>query len=285
MTGKEVRNMSDDCSHECSSCQENCSSREQGIPKEPFNAMSSVKKVIGIVSGKGGVGKSLVTALTASELKRKGYRVGIMDADVTGPSIPRMFGITDKASGDDSGIFPVDSRTGIRLMSVNLLLPDEMAPVIWRGPVISGVVKQFWTDVVWEDLDYLLIDMPPGTGDVPLTVFQSIPLDGILVVSSPQELVEMIVEKAAGMAELMKVPILGLVENMSYLVCPSCGERINLFGESKAEEVAKRHSIASSVRLPLVPEIAEKCDKGMIEDVKEEELAPIITMLEKLIEH
>lgn len=277
--------MSDECSHDCSSCGENCSSREQGIPKEPFNAMSSVKKVIGIVSGKGGVGKSLVTALAASALKKKGYRVGIMDADVTGPSIPRMFGITDKAGGDEAGIFPVDSRTGIRLMSVNLLLPDETAPVIWRGPVIAGVVKQFWTDVVWEDLDYLLIDMPPGTGDVPLTVFQSIPVDGILVVSSPQELVEMIVEKAAGMAEMMQVPILGLIENMSYLECPNCGEKINLFGESKAAAVAERHNIASAVRLPLVPEIAKSCDRGMIEEVEQEELAPIITMLEKLIEH
>lgn len=277
--------MSEECTHDCSSCGEECGSRKNTIPKEQLNAASMVKKVIGVVSGKGGVGKSLVTASAAVEMRRRGYSVGIMDADVTGPSIPRMFGITDKAAGDDTGIIPAVSSDGIRLMSVNLLLPDETAPVIWRGPVISGVIKQFWTDVVWGDLDYLFIDMPPGTGDVPLTVFQSIPVDGILVVSTPQELVEMIVEKAAGMAELMNVPIIGLIENMSYIECPNCGERIRIFGESKADSVAKRHCIDSIARLPIVPEIAAKCDAGRIEDVKQEELAPVIQMLEELLSH
>ncbi|HAM68833.1 MAG TPA: ATP-binding protein, partial [Ruminococcus sp.] len=216
-------------------------------------------------SGKGGVGKSLVTALTAVSVQRSGHSVGILDADITGPSIPKMFGIKSRAEGDESGIYPVRSKLGTDIMSVNLLLENPEDPVIWRGPVIAGAVKQFWTDVVWGDDEYLFVDMPPGTGDVPLTVFQSIPVDGILIVSTPQDLVSMIVEKAVRMAETMKVPILGLVENMSYAVCPDCGKHIPVFGESRIDEIAAAHQLPVLGKIPMNPKLAAACDAGMVE--------------------
>jgi len=258
--------VSESCSHDCSNCSANCSSRTQ--PEsflEKLNDLSSVKKVIGVVSGKGGVGKSLVTSLMAVNMARKGYHVGVLDADITGPSIPRAFGIKEKAVGNELGILPVASKTGIDVMSVNLLLEDDTDPVVWRGPVIAGAVKQFWTDVIWKDVDFMFVDMPPGTGDVPLTVFQSIPVDGIIVVTSPQELVSMIVGKAVNMAKMMNVPILGLVENMSYAECPHCGEHIPVFGESHLEEVAAQYELAVLGRLPINPKLAAACDAGMIE--------------------
>ncbi len=228
---------------------------------------NNIKKVIGVVSGKGGVGKSFVTASLAAALRKKGYKVGIMDADITGPSIPKMFGVHDKAEGSELGIHPVLTRDGIKMISVNLLLEDEEAPVIWRGPVIAGVVKQFWKDVVWEELDYLLVDMPPGTGDVPLTVFQSIPVDGIVVVTSPQELVKLIVKKAYNMALKMNIPVLGLVENYSYLECPDCGKKLSVFGESKVDSVAEEFGVKAVAKLPIVPEWAAMVDNGAFEDI------------------
>lgn len=229
---------------------------------EPINPLSSVKKVIGIVSGKGGVGKSFVTASLASAMRRDGYEVGIMDADITGPSIPKMFGLHGPAYGTDDGIYAMPAENGVKIMSINLLVDDEEAPVIWRGPVIGGAVKQFWTDVIWGDLDYLFVDMPPGTGDVPLTVFQSIPVDGIIVVTSPQELVQLIVKKACHMAEMMHIPVLGIVENFSYAKCPDCGREIPVFGESHVEEAAKELSLPVLCRLPLEPEFAKAADEG-----------------------
>ena len=258
--------MSEKCDQNCNSCSEECTDRKE---KPDFSAslheQSSVKKVIGIVSGKGGVGKSLVTALMAIAMNRNGYSTAILDADITGPSIPKAFGITDKATGDDLGIYPVKSRTGIEIMSVNLLLADDTDPVVWRGPVLGNTVKQFWSNVIWTDIDYMFIDMPPGTGDVPLTVFQSIPIDGIIVVTSPQELVSMIVSKAVKMAEMMKVPIIGLVENMSYFKCPDNGKDYHIFGESHVDEIAGKHGLKVLAKLPIDPKIAEACDKGAIE--------------------
>ncbi len=254
-----------ECSHDCSSCSANCASRQPQDLHEKPHAMSRIGKVIGIVSGKGGVGKSLVTALTAVSVQRTGHTVGIMDADITGPSVPKMFGITARAEGDENGLYPVRSKLGTDLMSVNLLLENPADPVIWRGPVIAGVVKQFWTDVVWGDDEYLFVDMPPGTGDVPLTVFQSLPVDGILVVTTPQELVSMIVEKAVKMAKLMNIPILGIIENMSYAECPDCGKKIHVFGESKLDEVAAEFGLPVLGRIPMNPKLAAACDKGMIE--------------------
>ncbi|HIS69178.1 MAG TPA: Mrp/NBP35 family ATP-binding protein [Candidatus Gallacutalibacter stercoravium] len=254
-----------DCSHNCESCGENCPSRQGGIPKEQLNAASRVKRVIGVVSGKGGVGKSLVTSLLATTFQRRGCHAAILDADVTGPSIPKAFGITEKAMGSDFGILPARSKTGIDIMSVNLLLPNETDPVVWRGPIIAGTVKQFWTDVVWKDVDYLFVDMPPGTGDVPLTVFQSLPVDGIVVVTSPQELVSMIVAKAVKMAQMMNIPILGIVENMSYFQCPDCGKKYAIFGESHIEEIAKEQGLKVLGKLPIDPGLAKACDSGVIE--------------------
>ena len=254
-----------ECSHDCSSCSSNCGSREQESLLKPCHELSHVKKVIGVVSGKGGVGKSLVTSLLSVNMKREGYEVGIMDADITGPSIPKMFGITAKCDGNDSGIFPVKSKLDMDVISVNCLLENDSDPVVWRGPVIAGVVQQFWTDVIWGDKDYLFIDMPPGTGDVPLTVFQSIPIDGIVVVASPQELVGMIVEKAVKMANLMNIPVLGLVENMSYFECPNCKEKHYIYGESKIEEIAKQYEIQNISKIPMNPKLAAAADKGMIE--------------------
>ena len=232
---------------------------------EKPHEMSSIKKVIGVVSGKGGVGKSLVTSLMAVEMNRRGAHSAILDADVTGPSIPKAFGLHQRAMGSELGLLPVKTKSGIDVMSVNLLLDDECAPVVWRGPIIANTVKQFWTDVIWNDVDYMFVDMPPGTGDVPLTVFQSIPLDGILIVTSPQELVAMIVSKAVTMAQMMNVPILGIVENMSYVKCPDCGREIRVFGESHVEEIAGRYGLKLLSRLPMDPEVAKNCDAGLVE--------------------
>lgn len=255
------------CSEEsCASCASagTCASKKVDM-HEPMNMYSSIKKVIGVVSGKGGVGKSFVTASLAAAMNRAGYKVGIMDADITGPSIPRIFGLKEKATGDETGIYPVRTKTGIDVMSINVLLENETDPVVWRGPVIGGTVKQFWTDVIWHNEDILFIDMPPGTGDVALTVFQTIKLDGIIIVTSPQELVSMIVEKAVNMAKLMDVPVLGLVENFSYVQCPDCGKRISVFGESHVEEVAEHYGIPVLGQLPINPKLAAACDKGMLE--------------------
>ena len=254
-----------ECTHDCSSCSENCSQREGGIPKEPLNPMSEVKKVIGIVSGKGGVGKSLVTSLLAVNAQRNGFEAAVLDADITGPSIPNAFGIHQRAEGTDNGIFPAQSVKGTKIMSINFLLEDEKDPVIWRGPVIAGVVKQFWTDVIWDKVDFMFVDMPPGTGDVPLTVFQSLPVDGIIIVTSPQELVGMIVGKAVRMAKMMNVPVLGIVENMSYYECPDCGAKHRLFGESRVKEIAAEYGIETIAELPIQPKLAAACDKGTIE--------------------
>ncbi|MFO7636315.1 MAG: Mrp/NBP35 family ATP-binding protein [Clostridia bacterium] len=236
--------------------------------KEQPHELSEIKKVIGVISGKGGVGKSLVTALLAMEANRQGYRTALLDADITGPSIPRAFGITEKAGAGELGMFPVETRTGIRLMSVNLLLEKESDPVVWRGPILSGTVKQFWTEVIWGEIDLMLIDMPPGTGDVPLTIFQSLPVDGIVIVSSPQELVGMIVSKAVKMARMMDIPILGLVENFSYFKCPGCGEIYHLFGESRLEQMAKELGLPLLGRIPVDPEISRACDNGDMEQIR-----------------
>ena len=258
--------MSENCTHDCSSCGVDCPSRQQPQDMhEAPHALSNIKKVIGVVSGKGGVGKSMVTSLLAVALKRRSLGVGILDADITGPSIPKIFGLRDKAEGDENGIYPVRSKTGIDVMSINLLLENETDPVVWRGPIIGGTVKQFWTDVIWHDEDVLFIDMPPGTGDVALTVFQTIKLDGLIIVTSPQELVSMIVEKAVNMAKLMDIPVLGLIENFSYILCPDCGKQIPLFGESHVEEVAEHFGLPILGKLPLDPRLASACDKGMIE--------------------
>ena len=240
------------------------------------NPYSNIGHVIGVVSGKGGVGKSLVTALTAVSVQRSGHTVGVLDADITGPSVPKMFGITSRAEADDQGMYPVKSKLGTDVMSVNLLLENPTDPVIWRGPVIAGAVKQFWTDVIWGDDDFLFVDMPPGTGDVPLTVFQSIPVDGILIVTTPQDLVSMIVGKAVKMAEMMNVPILGLVENMSYVECPDCGKRISLFGESHIEETAAQYGLPVLGRIPINPKLAAACDKGMVELFEGDWLEPAV---------
>ena len=249
-----------------SSC-EGCGQKQpQSLMAEP-NVFSDVKHVIGVVSGKGGVGKSFVTGSLANLMASKGYKVGIMDADITGPSIPKMYGIKGNAQGSDNGIYPMPTANGIEVMSVNLLLPDEETPVIWRGPVLANMVKQFWSDVIWGELDYLFVDMPPGTGDVPLTVFQSLPVAGIIIVTSPQELVSMIVTKAVNMAKKMDIPILGVVENMSYLVCPDCGKKINVFGESHLEEVAEKEGVKILARIPIDPKVAEMVDGGRIEYV------------------
>jgi Mrp family chromosome partitioning ATPase len=259
--------MSENCTNDCSGCGEDCSERkvENHDFKEKPHDMSEIKKIIAVVSGKGGVGKSLVTSMLAVLMARNGYNTAVLDADVTGPSIPKVFGIHEKAKGNEYGLFPAKSKTGINVMSVNLLLENDTDPVIWRGPMIANTVKQFWTDVMWGGIDFMFIDMPPGTGDVPLTVFQSIPVDGIIVVTSPQELVSMIVEKAVKMARSMNVPIMGLVENMSYVKCPDCDKEIKLFGESKIEEVAQKYGVEVLGRLPIDPKIAAACDKGMME--------------------
>ena len=255
-----------ECTHDCSSCAQNCASRtEPQDLHEKLNDLSSVKKVIAVVSGKGGVGKSLVTSAMAVELNRRGHKTAILDADITGPSIPKAFGITERAKGNEFGIIPETTKTGIDIMSVNLLLENTTDPVVWRGPVISGTVKQFWSEVIWKDVDYMFVDMPPGTGDVPLTVFQSIPLDGIIVVASPQELVSMIVSKAVKMAELMNVPILGLVENMSYFKCPDCGKEHKIFGDSHIDKIAEDYGTRVLAKVPIDPDLAKSVDTGTVE--------------------
>ena len=255
-----------ECTHDCSSCAQNCASRtEPQDLHEKLNDLSSVKKVIAVVSGKGGVGKSLVTSAMAVELNRRGHKTAILDADITGPSIPKAFGITERAKGNEFGIIPETTKTGIDIMSVNLLLENTTDPVVWRGPVISGTVKQFWSEVIWKDDDYMFVDMPPGTGDVPLTVFQSIPLDGIIVVASPQELVSMIVSKAVKMAELMNVPILGLVENMSYFQCPDCGKEHKIFGDSHIDKIAEEYGTRVLAKVPINPDLAKSVDTGTVE--------------------
>ncbi len=273
-----------ECNHDCSNCQSKCSNEQS---KESFlvpqNSASNVKHVIGVVSGKGGVGKSLVTSMLAVAMQRRGYQAAILDADITGPSIPRAFGLKDvEIFGTDLGMIPPKSKTGIELMSLNLLVDEETKPVVWRGPVIAGTVKQFWSDVVWNEVDYMFVDMPPGTGDVPLTVFQSLPLDGIVIVGSPQELVSMIVEKAVNMAKLMNIRIFGLVENMSYLVCPDCGKKISVYGESGIDSLAETHGIPVLEKLPIDPKLAHMCDTGTIELMQDEYMKNAADVLEEL---
>ncbi|MEN6419996.1 MAG: Mrp/NBP35 family ATP-binding protein [Clostridiaceae bacterium] len=259
--------MAENCSGNCGSCAESCAERQEQQTdfRERPNEMSHIKKVIAIMSGKGGVGKSSVTSMLAVSMRRLGYSVAILDADITGPSIPKAFGITEKAAGSDVGIFPVISKTGIRLMSINLLLEHDTDPVIWRGPILGGTVKQFWTDVIWGDIDYMFIDMPPGTGDVPLTVFQSLSVDGIVIVTSPQELVSMIVSKAVKMAEMMHIPVLGVVENMAYFKCPDNDKEYKIFGESHIEEIAEKHHMPVLAKVPIDPRISAVCDRGIVE--------------------
>lgn len=274
------------CSCDSTDCGSSCSSGSCGSKSQDFiektHELNSIKRVIGVVSGKGGVGKSLVTSMLAVMMRRKGYKVGILDADITGPSIPKMFGITKKAEGSEFGIYPQRTHNSINVMSVNLLLEKDDSPVIWRGPIIAGTVKQFWTDVIWGDIDYLFLDMPPGTGDVPLTVFQSIPLDGIIIVTSPQDLVSLIVKKALNMAKSMNIPILGIIENMSYIKCPDCGKEIKLFGESKIDMIAKDFGIQILGKMPIDPAVAELCDHGEIEKIKEEYLMDAVEYIEKI---
>ena len=259
--------MSEGCTHDCSTCSENCSSKQGGAPTfEKTNDLSRIKKTIAVVSGKGGVGKTLVSSMLAVELHRRELKTAIIDADVTGPSIPKAFGLKGLCEAAPlGGIMPVKTTTGIETVSVNLLLEDTSSPVLWRGPVIAGMVKQFWTDVIWGDVDVMVIDCPPGTGDVPLTVFQSIPVDGIIIVTSPQDLVSLIVSKAVNMAKLMNIPIIGIVENMSYVECPDCGKKIEIFGKGHTEETAKQFGIPVLARIPVNPELASQCDKGVIE--------------------
>lgn len=254
-----------ECTHDCSTCQENCGDRQEQDLSAKLNPAASVKRVIAVVSGKGGVGKSLVTSLLAVNMNRAGKHSAILDADITGPSIPKLFGIHEKALGNEDGILPCKSKTGIDVMSINLLLENDTDPVVWRGPVIAGTVKQFYTDVIWRDVDFMFVDMPPGTGDVPLTVFQSLPIAGVVVVTSPQDLVSMIVEKAVNMARMMNIPVLGIVENMSYYECPHCGERSEIFGRSHIDETAHRFNIPAAARLPINPKLAAASDAGLIE--------------------
>ena len=278
--------MSENCTHNCNTCGADCASRKSSPSDflEKPHELSHIKKVIGVVSGKGGVGKSMVTSSLAVVMRRREFNTAILDADITGPSIPKAFGIKEKAMGDGmGGIFPVMSKTGIEMMSVNLLLENETTPVVWRGPVIAGTVKQFWTDVIWNDVDFMFVDMPPGTGDVPLTVFQSIPLDGIIVVASPQELVSMIVEKAVNMANQMNVPILGLVENMSYFTCPDCNKKINVFGESHIDETAEKYGLKVLAKLPIDPQLAKNCDQGVIELFEGDYMESVADVVENLL--
>ncbi len=272
-----------ECTHDCSTCSSNCSERQDF--HEPPHELSKIKKVIGVVSGKGGVGKSIVTSMLATLVNRNGFATAILDADVTGPSIPKAFGVHERAQGNENSIFPVKTTKGIEIMSVNLLLENENDPVVWRGPVIAGVVKQFWQDVIWNDVDFMFVDMPPGTGDVPLTVFQTIKLDGIIIVASPQELVSLIVEKAVKMANMMNIPILGVIENMSYVECPDCHKQIKLYGESNIDKIAQQYGMPVLAKLPVVPELAKQVDAGLIElfegDWLDDCVNRLISMLEE----
>lgn len=272
------------CDGQCSGCATaNCADRKEAPDfSAPANAKSNIKHVIGVISGKGGVGKSLVTAMLAAAMQRRGHQSAVLDADITGPSIPHSFGVKEKALGNNEEMLPRVTKGGTEIMSVNLLLDSETDPVVWRGPIIAGMVKSFWTDVVWGEVDYMFVDMPPGTGDVPLTVFQSLPLDGVIIVASPQEMVGMIVEKAVNMAGMMNIPVLALVENMSYFTCPGCKERHELFGKSRAEELAKRHNIPAVCRLPLDPALAALVDEGRVEEAGSEDLIGAVAMLEAL---
>ncbi len=282
MSEKE-KDVQSECTHDCSSCSQSCSSKGQAPTYEKLNQYSKVGKVIGVVSGKGGVGKSLVSSLLAVELSRRDEKVAVLDADITGPSIPKAFGLTGLCEGAPlGGIMPMETKTGLEVMSINLLLEDISSPVVWRGPVIAGTVKQFWTDVVWGSVDTMVIDCPPGTGDVPLTVFQSIPLDGIIIVTSPQELVSMIVSKAVNMAKLMNIPILGVVENMSYVKCPDCGKEIKIFGESGVDEIAEKYSLPVLAKIPLDSKLAALCDRGMIELFENDYISAVADSVEKL---
>ena len=269
------------CNGNCSSCGSDCGDRKAESLLAQLNPKSSVKKVIAVVSGKGGVGKSTVTSMLAVAMARKGKRVGVLDADITGPSAPTAFGVSECQGANDDGLYPALTRGGIQVMSINLLLDNPGDPVVWRGPVIAGAVKQFWTDVIWEDVDYLFVDMPPGTGDVPLTVFQSLPVDGIVIVTSPQDLVSMIVTKAVRMAEMMHIPVLGFVENYSYLECPDCGKRIKVFGEGHLDEVAQNLGLPVLARLPIDPKVAEAYDNGRMETVNTDALAEVVAAIEK----
>ncbi len=268
------------CSGNCSTCGSDCADRKQESMLAKLNPKASVKKVIAVVSGKGGVGKSTVTSMLAVAMSRKGKRVAVLDADITGPSAPTAFGVNECRGATEEGLYAAVTSTGIQVMSINLLLDNSTDPVVWRGPVIAGAVKQFWTDVIWEDVDYMFVDMPPGTGDVPLTVFQSLPVDGIVIVTSPQDLVSMIVTKAVKMANMMHIPVLGFVENYSYLECPDCGKKINVFGESRLEEVAEALNVPILARLPIDPKVAQCYDSGMMETVNTDKMADVLTAVE-----
>ncbi len=272
--------MSETCNHDCSSCSQSCESRDPKSFLEKPHEKSTIRKVIGVVSGKGGVGKSMVSSMLAANFQKKGYRTAVMDADITGPSIPKAFGITGRAMGNEEGIYPALSKTGIQIMSVNLLLENVTDPVIWRGPVIAGTVKQFWQEVIWDNVDYMFVDMPPGTGDVPLTVFQTIPVDGIVIVTSPQELVSMIVAKAVKMAQMMNIPIIGIIENMSYVECPDCKKHIEIFGKSHVDEVAAEYNLPVLGKIPMTPAIAAASDAGDIESLDGDWFATTIPAIE-----
>lgn len=274
--------MSQSCSGNCASCGSDCGERKAESLLAKLNPQSTVKKVIAVVSGKGGVGKSTVTAQLAVAMARKGYRVGVLDADITGPSMPKAFGVSECSGADEAGLYPALTSTGIQVMSINLLLDNDTDPVLWRGPVIAGAVKQFWTDVIWEDVDYLFVDMPPGTGDVPLTVFQSLPVDGVVVVTSPQALVSMIVSKAVKMANMMHVPVVGFVENYSYFACPDCGKKLSVFGESKLDEIAAQFGLPILARLSIDPQVADAFDRGAVETVDTAALAAAVEAVEKV---
>ena len=273
-----------ECTHDCSTCGAACESRNQpqSMLEKP-HAGTNIKKVIAVMSGKGGVGKSLVTALLATLSQRAGYKTAILDADITGPSVPRSFGVHEHCFGTEEYLLPVRTHTGLQIMSINLILEQETEPVVWRGPVIAGAVTQFWTDVLWQDVDFMFVDMPPGTGDVPLTVFQSLPIDGIVIVTSPQDLVGMIVEKAVNMADLLHVPVIGLVENMSYFKCPDCGKEHAIFGESKVEALSKHFNIPNAIRLPIDPVISTMVDAGEVESISGELVSPLVDAIEKEI--
>jgi ATPases involved in chromosome partitioning len=270
-----------ECTHDCSTCGKDCAERTAESFRKNLREGASVKKVIAVVSGKGGVGKSLVTSLMAAEMQRRGFNCAILDADITGPSIPKSFGVHEHCMGTDEYLLPVTTHTGLQLMSMNLILENETEPVVWRGPVIAGAVTQFWTDVLWQDVDYMFVDMPPGTGDVPLTVFQSLPVDGIVIVTTPQDLVGMIVEKAVHMAGLMNIPVIGLVENMSYFKCPDCGKEHAIFGDSKVETLARQYGIAHFAKLPIDPVIAAMVDAGEVESVSGEHISPIVDVIQQ----
>ncbi len=274
--------MAENCNHNCSSCSSNCADRDPKSLLEPQNEYSNIKKVIGVVSGKGGVGKSLVTSLLAASMRNRGANTAVLDADITGPCIPKAFGLKDRVVGDENIMYPVVSAAGTKVISMNLMLPDESTPVLWRGPVIGGVIKQFWNQVAWGDVDYMFVDMPPGTGDVALTVFQSLPVDGIIVVTSPNELVGMIVEKAVRMADMMNIPVVGLVENMSYFECPNCSEKHYIFGESKVAAMADQYNIDAVAQLPIDPRVPAAYDNGEIENVEFEALDTILAKIESL---